>query len=98
VYRLSLLPLRNDALAKIELLQEVVRFKMRFYRSPWAKYEEAKPGSFRLLPPTHHVPELQRDYAAMRTMLFGAVPTFDEIISGLAALEKSTNELKADGD
>jgi len=31
-------------------------------------------------------------------MLFGAVPTFDEIISGLAALEKSTNELKADGD
>jgi len=95
MHRLSLLPLRNDALAKIELLKEVVRFKMRFYRSPWARYEEAKPGSFRLLPPTHHVLELQRDYAAMRTMLFGAVPTFDEIISGLAALEKSINELKA---
>jgi hypothetical protein len=96
VYRLSLLPLQNVALAKIELLQEVVRFKMRFYRSPWAKYEEAKLGSFRLLPPAHHVPALRRDYAAMRTMLFGAVSTFDEIISGLAALEKSINKLKID--
>ena len=96
VYRLSLLPLRNDALAKLELLQEVVRFKMRFYRSPWAKYEEAKPGSFRLLPPAHNVPGLRRDYAAMQAMLFGTVPTFDEIISGLAILEKSINEMKAD--
>lgn len=95
VYRLSLLPLRNDALAKLDLLQEVVRFKMRFYRSPWAMYEEARPGSFRLLPPSHHAAELRRDYSAMRAMLFGVVPTFDEIISGLGALEKSINELKA---
>ena len=96
MYRLSLLPVRNDALTKMWLLQEVVRFKMRFYRSPWAVYEEAKPGSFRLLPPAHHVPELRRDYLAMRAMLFGAVPTFDEITKGLATLEKSINELKAD--
>jgi hypothetical protein len=32
----------------------------------------------------------------MRTMLFGAVPTFDEITKGLATLEKSINDLKAD--
>ncbi len=80
----------------MELLQEVVRFKMRFYRCPWAMYEEAKPGSFRLLPPAHHVSELRRDYLAMRAMLFGAIPTFDEITKGLATLEKSINELKAD--
>ena len=51
MYRLSSLPIRNEALAKMELLQEVVRFKMRFYRCPWARYEEAKPGTLRLLPP-----------------------------------------------
>lgn len=95
MYRLGCLPIRNEALAKMELLQEVVRFKMRFYRCPWAMYEEARPGSLRLLPPVHHVDELQRDYRAMRTMLFGVVPTFDEIMAGLAALEKSINELKA---
>jgi hypothetical protein len=95
MYRLSCLPIRNQALAKLELLQEVVRFKMRFYRCPWAMYEEARPGSLRLLPPAHHVDELQRDYRAMGVMLFGVVPTFDEIMAMLAALEKSINELKA---
>ena len=95
-YRLSCLPIRNEALAKMELLQEVVQFKMRFYRCPWALYEEAKPGTLRLLPPAHHVDELQRDYRAMGAMLFGAIPTFEEIMAGLAALEKSINELKAD--
>jgi hypothetical protein len=96
VYRLNSLPVRNEALAKLELLEEVVRFKMRFYRCPWALYEEAKPGSLRLLPPKHHLDELQRDYRAMRGMLFGVVPDFDEIIDGLSVLENSINELKAD--
>lgn len=96
LYRLNSLPIRNEALAKMELLQEVVRFKMRFYRSPWARYEEAKPGSLRLLPPAHHLNELQRDYRAMQGMLFGSVPTFDEIMAGLSALERSINQPKAD--
>jgi len=96
LYRLNDLPIRNEALAKMELLQEVIRFKMRFYRCPWARYEEAKPGSLRLLPPKNHLDELQRDYWAMQGMLFGAVPTFDEIMAGLAALERTINELKAD--
>ena len=96
VYRLSRLPVRDEALAKMELLEEVVRFKMRFYRCPWARYEEAKPGTLRLLPPEHHRNELQQDYRAMWGMLFGAVPGFDEIMAGLTALERSINELKAD--
>lgn len=95
VYRLSRRPAGNQALAKTELLREVVQFKMRFYRSPWAAYEAAKPGSLRLLPPPHHLDELQRDYRAMREMPFGTVPEFDEIIGGLAVLEKSINEPKA---
>jgi hypothetical protein len=96
MYRLNNLPIRNEALAKMELLQEVVRFKMRFYRCPWARYEEAKPGTLRLLPPKHHLDELQRDYRDMRGILFGAVPGFDQIMAGLAALERTVNEPKAE--
>lgn len=70
---------------------------MRFYRSPWARYEDAKPGTLRLLPPKHHVDELRRDYRAMQGMLFGTVPTFDEILQGLAGLERTINEVKAAG-
>lgn len=91
LYRLSLTPIREQALARTDLLAEVVRFKMQFYRCPWARYEEAVPGSLRLLPPEHHVLELKKDYLAMRTMLFGNVPHFDEIMARLAALEKAIN-------
>ncbi len=98
LYRLSRLPLGNEALANTDLLREVVQFKMRFYRCPWARYEDAKPGTLRLLPPQHHVGELRRDYRAMQGMLFGTVPGFDEIMTGLDALEKSINTSKAADD
>lgn len=91
LYRLSRLPIRNKALSRIDLLQEVVQFKMRFYRCPWARYEDAKPGSLRLLPPNHHVDELQKDYRAMQGILFGSIPSFDEIVSKLAGLERTIN-------
>jgi len=94
LYRMSRLPVRAAALGQLALLQEVVEFKMRFYRCPWAKYEEARPGSLRLLPPEHHRAELREDYAAMQAMLFGTIPTFDEIMAGLAELEHAINTAK----
>jgi hypothetical protein len=93
LYRLSRTPIRDAALAHIGLLRDVARFKMRFYRCPWARYEDAKPGSLRLLPPEHHAVELRKDYGSMQAMLFGQVPTFDEILAGLDGLEKSINAL-----
>lgn len=91
LYRLSLLPVRDSALMKIDLLQEVVQFKMRFYHCPWAAYEDAKPGSLKLLPPEHHLAELKRDYQAMQAMLFGRIPSFEEIIVQIESLEKMIN-------
>jgi hypothetical protein len=92
LYRLSLSPIREKALAQMNLLQDVAQFKMRFYRCPWARYEETKPGSLRLLPPEHHGPALEKDYRSMRTMLFGEVPIFEAIVTELAALEKQINQ------
>ena len=91
LYRLKLLPVAASALAALDLLDEVVQFKMRFYRCPWAHYEQAKPGSFRLMPPEHHLAELQKDYRAMQAMLFGSVPSFETIMSGLQTLENEIN-------
>jgi hypothetical protein len=92
---LSLLPVRDNALKKIDLLQDVVQFKMRFYRCPWARYEDAKLGSLKLLPPEHHLTELKRDYQEMQAMLFGQIPSFDEIIVQLKSLEKIVNAKRA---
>jgi hypothetical protein len=94
LYRLSRMPIREKALQKLDLLAEVVQFKMRFYRCPWAKYEEAKPGSLRLLPSQHHVAELAKDYRLMQAMLFGEIPSFAAIMEELADLEKAINQPK----
>lgn len=96
LYRLSRLPIRAKAFERLDLLREVAAFKMRFYRCPWAKYEEARPGSLRLLPPEHHLAELRQDYGAMQAMLFGTIPIFDEILVELTELEQAINALQAD--
>ncbi len=59
------------ALADLELLKGVVEFKQKFYTSGWAKYDEAKPGTFKLLPPDYRHKELKEDYKAMQNMIFG---------------------------
>ena len=78
-------------MARLDLLNDVARFKMKFYRCPWARYEDAKPGSLKLLPPDHHFEDLRKDYNAMQVMLFGNIPGFDELMKGLADLEQHIN-------
>jgi len=79
------------ALADLDLLEAVVTFKQRFYRSSWARYEDARPGSFRLLPSEGHRRALELDYQSMRSMIFGPIPPFAEVIDSLARTEQSIN-------
>jgi predicted nucleotidyltransferase component of viral defense system len=93
LYRLSKLDIRNRALKRLDLLEKVVIFKNKFYHSAWASYDTAKPGSMQLMPSRHHLPGLKRDYEAMKVMIFGAIPSFDEILTELEILEKEINNL-----
>ena len=83
----------NEAFKDIDLLKKVVEFKQRFYPSGWAKYELAKPGTMRLLPPSHVEKVLRDDYEAMRIMVFGEYPSFDDILKELRSLEGEINSL-----
>ncbi len=93
LYRLSCLPIRSSALRQMDLLKQVVEFKSKFYYCSWAKFGDAKPGTLKLLPPAHYKADLERDYQSMRAMLFGSVPSFEDIINGLKALEEEINQL-----
>ena len=86
-------PVKDAALADLALLEDVVEFKQRFYRRPWAHYEEAKPGTFRLIPTGHVLAAVEKDYVQMRNMIFGRYPSFDEIMGTLRKLETEINEL-----
>ncbi|WP_373032868.1 nucleotidyl transferase AbiEii/AbiGii toxin family protein [Sulfurovum sp.] len=85
---------KEEALTDLGLLQDVVEFKQKFYRSPWAKYEDAKVGTFKLLPPAFRYKELKEDYASMQSMIFDKHLTFEEIITLLESLEAEINALE----
>ncbi len=86
-------PVKEAALTDLDLLERVVQFKDRFYPAGSAHYGLAKPGTMRLMPPKDCVVHLEKDYAHMQNMLFGAKPTFNEIMDCMKHLEKEINEL-----
>jgi hypothetical protein len=97
LYKLASSPVRNSAIADLKLLRDVVAFKQRFYPSGWAKYEDATPGSLKLIPGDSHLAELRRDYRGMAVMIYGPIPDFDQIADTLALLEKQINQLAQSG-
>ncbi len=85
-------PRRADALARLDLLADVVRHKSRFFSSGWTHYETAKPGTFRLVPPPARQAALARDYATMAPMFIGAPIEFDVMLQRLHAAERELND------
>ena len=88
--------IRQEALRDLALLKEVADFKQQFYSAAWAKYELAKPGSFKLLPPKTRFFELQTDYQKMQSMIFDKKISLDDIMETLGQLEKEINVLEVD--
>jgi len=93
LYKLAASPVSTSAIADLGLLRDVVAFKQRFYPSGWARYEDAVPGSLKLIPANAPLAELQRDYNSMQVMIHGQIPDFDEIIIALRHLEDQINGL-----
>ena len=92
LYKLAASPVSTSAIADLQLLRDVVAFKQRFYPSGWARYEDAVPGSFKLIPADAHLAELRRDYSGMEVMIHGKMPDFDQIIDALRSLEEQINK------
>ncbi len=76
-----------------ELRERVVNWKSQFFGSSWANYDQAKPGTFRLVPPAERLPALQRDYRAMRDMFLTEPRSFEAILATLTELERRINRV-----
>lgn len=85
-------PSRAEALARIDLLEDVVRHKTRFFASAWTYYETARLGTFKLVPPPARHAALARDYATMAPMFLDAPVEFDVILQRLRAAEQQFND------
>jgi len=85
---------KQVALGDLAQLADVVQFKQQFYPSAWARYELAKPGSFRLIPDAEVLATVRKDYADMRNMIFGVYPPFEDIMDTLGKLENEINGMR----
>ena len=93
LFRMNGTPVMSRALSDTKLLEDVVAFKSKFYRCPWAKYEEAKRGSMRLVPPDKAILALQLDYQKMENMIYGEKPGFDKILHSIQNIENQINHI-----
>ena len=69
----------------------VVDWKSRVFARGWARYDLAKHGSFRLVPPSQREADLAQDYKAMRPMFISEPPPFDALMAQLRSAEAALN-------
>ncbi len=94
LYQMAHATVKSEALSQPELLVKVAEFKDKFYPRGWARYNEARIGTLRLVPAEHSIARIASDYSKMQSMIFGDAPTFDEMLSYIKTLEKEINEAK----
>lgn len=80
------------ATTDFDLLATVAKHKATFFRSGWASYHTARPGTLRLMPSEARIKDLRADYRAMAPMMFDQAPTpFDDILAKIEKLQKAIN-------
>jgi len=90
---LALSDIKPNALNQLNLLNNVIEFKHKFYPRSWAKYEKILEGNLKLIPNKDRIIDLTEDYKKMRAMIFGNYPKFEEILATLSQLEQEINNL-----
>jgi hypothetical protein len=79
------------ALTDLELLARVRTHKQTYFRSGWAHYETAVPGSFHLVPFAERRAQIAQDYRGMADMFMATPPSFETIMTELEEMERRIN-------
>ena len=91
IYAMADSPVYKRALENIPLLKHVAEHKTLFFKTNWACYDEAKPGTLRLVPRDDQMDLLKNDYRQMQEMFFEESPPFEHIIEKLKVIEGQIN-------
>jgi hypothetical protein len=80
------------AVGDFQLLEQVANHKRIFFRSSWASYETARPGTLTIIPADIRIRDLRADYRDMAPMMFDEKPlSFDAILTCLRELQDTIN-------
>jgi predicted nucleotidyltransferase component of viral defense system len=94
VYQLLKTDIPDKSIESINILFDVIDNKKRFFRTSWAKYETAIPGTLTITPKESLLSNLKVDYKQMELMIYGEIPEFKDIIKEITHFEKRFNLLK----
>lgn len=81
----------EKSMARMDLLTDVIKNKSIYFRSSWAQYETAIPGQLQIYPNDRLLEILRNDYKQMQLMIFGDIPSFDQILNSIKQFEDSFN-------
>ena len=84
---------KNKAFERKDLLEKDVLFKQKFYYTKSSHYETATLDAISLIPAKHILEAVKKDYVAMKNMIYGNYPSFDEIVECLIKLESEIHKL-----
>ncbi len=79
------------ALSDPSLLDRVREHNLTAFRQAWKRFEEAVPGSLRMIPQPEPMAVIERDYRSMRGMILGDAPPFAWIMQQLQRVEATIN-------
>ena len=81
----------RSAMVDTHLLDAVRNHNQVAYRQAWKRFEEAVPGSVRLVPHAELRTVIERDYRAMQGMILGEAPDFGWVTDQLRIAEAAVN-------
>lgn len=93
IYRMHQKLLTTNAFKQKELLAEVTRNNLIFFKDNNAFYETAKIGSLKLYPSREMMAELQKDYNNMHEMFMNSSVRFIDIMDDIQKIEHTINQL-----
>jgi hypothetical protein len=93
IYKLYMSPIGKSALADRALGNDCVRHALTFFNGNDLDLVDALSGRFSITPTEQMVHVLNRDYEAMKTMIFGEIPPLQEVLDSISRLEKEINDI-----
>jgi hypothetical protein len=91
VHRLLASEVGQQAISDREMARDCVRHAQMFFNRASFDLAEAVPGTFTLAPHDGMVNDLGRDYQAMSAMIFGQIPSIEDVLASVTALEAALN-------
>jgi hypothetical protein len=82
----------DELLNEMNVFEDSRLFTMKYYYRKWSHFEEAIPGTIKLIPNNNNLNELRKDYEMMKVMIYGEKPSFDDIIKTIKIMEGKLNE------